>query len=183
MHGGAGGAGGLGGGNVGDGGGGDGDGGCGDGGREGDGGGDGDGEGGGGEDGGGVGGEGEGGGGGGISGGGDGVLLGSQSMSAGLQYKLSMSLPLHIALKTACLPVSQKLKPNNSLWKKGPLFLPQKPPSFSPKVVHRARLHLTDLPEGRDGSKVEVSEGVLCEWCRVGPTHHGMFVLGFWCTP
>ena len=105
-------------------------------------------------------------------------------MSAGLQYKLSMSLPLHSALKTACLPVSQKLKPNNSLWKKGPLFLPQKPPAaFSPKAVHRARLHLTDLPEGRDGGKVEVSEGMLCEWYRVGLTHHGMSVLGFWCTP
>ena len=110
--------------------------------------------GGGGEDGGDVGGEGEGGGGD-ISGGGDGVLLGSQPTSApaGLQYKLSVRLPVHFALKIAWSPTSQKLKPNFSLWKKGTLCVPQNP-SVS-KVVHRARLHLIDLPKGRDGGRVE----------------------------
>ena len=77
------------------------------------------------------------------------VLLGSQSSSAGLQYTFSMSLPVHFALKIALFLLSlgsgsQKLKPNFSLWKKGPVCPPQKPSAC--KVLHKPRLHLTDLP-------------------------------------
>ena len=64
-----------------------------------------------------------------------------------LLYKLDMSVPVHFALKIAWSPTSQKSKPNFSRWKKGPTCPPQKPSAC--KVLHRPRLHLIDLPEGR----------------------------------
>ena len=85
---------------------------------------------------------------------------GGEGGGGGLRaYKLSARLPVHLALRIALFSGllgsrSQKLKPNISRWKKETLVAPQKPSFF--KVVHRARLHLIDLPKGRgDGGTVK----------------------------
>ena len=82
------------------------------------------------------------------------------------EYKLTASLPVHLALRIAFGLLgsrSQKLKPNISRWKKETLFSPQKPSCC--KVVHRARLHLIDLPKGRGWGHGEISErGVSGAW-------------------
>jgi len=66
---------------------------------------------------------------------------------AGSQYRWSINFPVHFALKTALLlmfagSASQKLNPNFSRRRNGPMCPPQKPSAS--RVLQKARLHLTD---------------------------------------
>merc|ERR1740124_663802 len=104
-----------------------------------------------------------------------------------------MSLPVHLPLRIACAPTSQKSKPNFSRWKKGPTCPPQKPSAC--KVLHRPRLHLIDhgmfdlgppkmpsaplpvphaaCPSGRYGAWSFASGTKLAPQCELLPPTHG----------